>query len=67
MPLGYQKHGCEWNIILEALHEESFSHRQVSHIMAFYEQVSTSLNTLKLTFEPSILKMLPQCGMLSQA
>ena len=36
----YQKCGLNWSVILEALHEDEFSHRTVGHIMAFYEQVS---------------------------
>ena len=37
--LGFQKYGEKWNIILNALHEESFSHRKLSHVISFYEQV----------------------------
>lgn len=37
---GFQKFGCEWDLILRQLHDDEFSHRTVANIVAFYEQVS---------------------------
>lgn len=38
--LGFQKFGCEWDLILRQLHDDEYSHRTVANIVAFYEQVS---------------------------
>lgn len=41
MTAGFQENQCDWDAILSALHEEEFLHRKLSHVKAFYEQVSS--------------------------
>lgn len=38
--IDFQKYGCEWQTILDALHCDEFSHRTVSNVISFYELVS---------------------------